>query len=147
MLRAQYLWKLEVEGTLEESPASVYKNYLSSVISNSQLYYNCHKIDNMRNFKMKDLMIRIQPDSGGLFLNGHLLAQPGCTTPTCVPDVSTCSSAQSCKPSACPKKPPKPKHGYEQFDEDVIELTELKSVLAQMQINLARRTSEIAEMI
>ena len=100
---------------------------------------------------MKDLMIRIQPDSGGRFLNGHALAEPTCTTPsTCDDALSTCSGAQSCKPTTCPKKPPKPpkpKRGHEQFDGDVIELRELKNVLAEMQIKLVRSSSEFAEMI
>ena len=104
----------------------------------------------MRSFKMKDLMIRIQPEASdkpayaARIFNDDLPAEyhfGTCTSPSSCGTPSTCTSAQSCKPTVCPDKPgkpkPKPKHH---------ELAELKNMLADMQIKMSRRSSEVAEM-
>jgi hypothetical protein len=105
----------------------------------------------MRSFKMKDLMIRIQPearifkeDLPAEYHFGTCASPSNCGTP------STCSSAQSCKPSVCPKNPkpkPKPKYHEDELAGDVMELADLKNMLADMQIKMSRRSSEIAEML
>lgn len=112
----------------------------------------------MRSFKMKDLMIRIQPEAMGNPGNGiNILKEvmPAghqfgtCTSPSSCGTPSTCSSAQSCRPSRCgdmPNPKPKPKHRHEELTEDVMELADLKKMLADMQIKMARRSTEIAEM-
>ncbi len=111
----------------------------------------------MRSFKMKDLMIRIQPEASGKsayaarILNEDLPAEyhfGTCTSPSNCGTPSTCSSNQSCKPSVCPKNPkPKPKHHEDELSGDVMELADLKNMLADMQIKMVNRHSEIAEMI
>ncbi|HEY2720363.1 MAG TPA: hypothetical protein VGI82_01475 [Chitinophagaceae bacterium] len=111
----------------------------------------------MRSFKMKDLMVRIQPETLGRLVDGintfneempvgHQFGT--CQSPSTCGTPSTCSSAQSCRPSRCgdtPKPKPKPKHKYEEPSGN-IELVDLKNMLAEMQIKLARRSSELAEM-
>jgi hypothetical protein len=68
----------------------------------------------MRSFKMKDLMIRIQPETSGTTAftlqhsNGDYSDTQNfspCTSPSVI-----CSSAQSCRPTRCPKKPKPKKH-------------------------------------
>jgi hypothetical protein len=99
----------------------------------------------MRSFKMKDLMIRIQPETSGnaanamqdfneVFLAGHNFGT--CTSPS-----TTCTGAQSCKPTHCPKRPKLKLEGGE-FSEDIMELTDLKNMLADMQIKMSSRAAE-----
>jgi len=113
----------------------------------------------MRSFKMKDLMIRIQPEASdnaayaAKILNEDLPAEylfgtcisptKGCATP------SACTSANSCKPTVCPKDnpKPKPKHHDDELSGDVMELTDLKNMLADMQTKSGRRSVEVAEML
>ena len=114
----------------------------------------------MRSFKIKDLMIRIQPEVpdksayAATKFNEELPAEyhfGTCTSPSSCGTPSTCSSNQSCKPSVCPKgdpKPkPKPKHHEDELSGDVMELGDLKNMLADMQIKMSRRSFEIAEML
>ena len=113
----------------------------------------------MRSFKMKDLMIRIQPEAsdksayGARIFNEDLPAEyhfGTCTSPSSCGTPSTCSSAQSCKPTVCPKNPkpkPKPKHHEDELSGDVMELADLKNMLADMQIKMSHRPSEVAEML
>jgi hypothetical protein len=104
----------------------------------------------MRSFKMKDLMIRIQPEASdnaayaAKILNEALPAEyhfGTCISPsrTCGTP-STCTSANSCKPTVCPKdnpKPkPKPKYQSDELSGDVMELADLKNRLADMQIKV-----------
>jgi hypothetical protein len=111
----------------------------------------------MRSFKMKDLMIRIQPEAwdksayGAKIFNDDLPPEyhfGTCISPSSCGCPSTCSSAQSCKPTVCPDKPgkPKPKHHEDEFSGDVMELADLKNMLAEMQIKMSRRSSEVAEL-
>lgn len=100
----------------------------------------------MRSFKMKDLMIRIQPEISdktayaqqnfnGNFLAGHNFGT--CTSPSCASPSIICSSAQSCRPTRCPDKPkPKPKHHENEVSADIMELGDLKTMLAEMQIRM-----------
>jgi hypothetical protein len=111
----------------------------------------------MGNFKMKDLMIRIQPESPGRregVMKTYHEDLPAelyfgtCTSPSCATP-STCSHIGSCKPTQCPDgqpKPPKPKPKHnDKLGGGMMELDDLKKVLAEMQIRLARNP-EASEM-
>lgn len=111
----------------------------------------------MRSFKMKDLMIRIQPETSGKVANalqnltGNFLAGHNfgtCTSPSCASPSTICSGANSCRPTRCPDKPkPKPKHHENEVLEDIVELSDLKAMLAEMQINMSSHTAETAPVL
>lgn len=112
----------------------------------------------MRNFKVKDLMIRIQPEASeksayaAKIFNEDLPPDyhfGTCSTPSSCGCPSTCSGGNSCKPTVCPKGPkkPKPKRADDGLSDDVMELADLKNMLADMQIKTASRSVEVAEMV
>jgi len=90
-------------------------------------------------------MIRIQPEKSYLPAEHHFGT---CVSPSSCGTPSTCSNNHSCKPSVCPddtKKPkPKPKHHEDEGSGDIMKLTDLKNMLAGMQIKMAIRHPEIA---
>lgn len=99
---------------------------------------------------MKDLMIRIQPassdnpayamqDFNDEFLTGHNFGT--CTSPSNCGTPSTCSSVASCKPSRCQDKP-KPKHNTDKISDNIIKLTDLKNMLADMQIKMGSHAAK-----
>jgi hypothetical protein len=101
----------------------------------------------MKNLKMKDLMISIHPKRKGEFIyNGHneeyfenFLKEGSpddinCTGHTNCTQITNCSNAQSCNPSVC-------KSGNDELS-NIMDLKDLKNMLADMQIKITRRSTK-----